>query len=112
MVIGRARSPVERLDEEVDRAAAGEADGEGLVVAVAERDEAGRAGGEDVQRFGDDGTLDTAAADRAGDLAGVADGHRRPRFTRSGALDVDHPRECDLVPRGSPTIDVVEDVTH
>ena len=44
---GRGRStkctpvvPRERLDEEVDRAAAGEADGEGLVVAVAERDEA------------------------------------------------------------------------
>ena len=35
-------SPVERLDEEVDRAAAGEADGEGLVVAVAEGDDASR----------------------------------------------------------------------
>ena len=34
--------PVERLDEQVDRAAAGEADGEGVVVGVAERDDARR----------------------------------------------------------------------
>ena len=37
---GSVVHPVERLDEEVDRAAAGEADGERLVVAVAEGDQA------------------------------------------------------------------------
>src|SRR5690242_6069152 len=59
--------PVERLDEQTDRAAARETDGERLVVAVAERDDPGLGlAVEDGQRLGDDGALDAAAADAAG----------------------------------------------
>src|SRR5204862_371209 len=57
--------PGERLDEEVDGAAAREADRERVVVAVAEGDEPPVAGGEHVERLGDHRPFDTAARHRA-----------------------------------------------
>src|SRR3954449_3422955 len=63
-VIGEAPSPVERLDEQSDRAAACQADGERLVVAVPERDDP-RFGlaVKDRQRFTDHRALDAPSAD-------------------------------------------------
>ena len=72
------------LDEEVNGAAAGETDGEGLVVGIAERDDAGRGfTGENRERFGHDGTFDASTADRTNDLTRCADGHGCAGFARS-----------------------------
>ncbi len=59
-----------------------------------------------------DGALDAAAADAAGDLAVLVDGHRCAGFAGAGALDVDHAgdghaRACRL-----PAVDVVEQFLH
>ncbi len=83
------------LEEEVDGPAAGEPDGEGLVVAVAEGVQAAGAGRQRRQRRLDDRALDAPARDRPDDLAVVGDGHRRPGVTGPGALEVDDPSEGD-----------------
>ena len=66
-------------------------DGEGLVVAVAEGDQAPVAGLEDVEGLAHHRPLDAAAGHRAGDLAVVGHGHGRAGQAGAGALDVDHP---------------------
>src|SRR4029079_777632 len=63
--------PVDRFEEEVDRAAAREAGGERFVVAVAERGDVRLAPVEQGERLGHDGALDAAARHRADHLSEV-----------------------------------------
>src|SRR4051812_10637918 len=108
-----ARSPVEGFHEEVDRAATGEADGEGLVVGVAERDDTPLTlTREHLERGGDHRALDAAAGDRAGDLAVVAHRHGRAGITRRRALQRDDARHRHAVAAGAPALDVVQDLFH
>src|SRR5688572_23126736 len=105
--------PVERLDEHVNGPAAGEPDGERLVVGVAEGDDAALVRTrEHGQRLLDDCTLDAAARDRPGDLAGVAHGHRGARVTGAGTLDADDTSHRDLVAGRTPPLDVVQHFLH
>src|SRR4051812_10135929 len=62
------RSPVEGLHEDVDGAAAGEADGEGFVVGVPEGAHLGLARLEDLKRLGEHGTFNATAGHRPGHL--------------------------------------------
>src|SRR4051794_30228187 len=105
--------PVEGLDEEVDGAAAGEPDGERLVVGVAELHEARRAFTlEDGERLAHHRPFDAAAAHRSGDFAVVAHRHRRAGVAWAGALDVDNPRHRHPVAPCPPPFDVIQDVLH
>src|SRR6476646_8398846 len=80
---GGGDSPVEGFDEEVDRAATGEPDGEGLDVGVAESDDAPLTfTREHLERSGDHRAFDTPAGDRACDLAVIAHRHGGAGITR------------------------------
>src|SRR4051794_19783343 len=73
---GSGSSPVEGLHVEVDGAAAGEPDGERLVVGEAEGDDTPLAlARQHLERGDDHRTLHASAGDRARDLAVVAHGH-------------------------------------
>src|SRR6185312_10271499 len=67
--------PADRLDEDVDDAAAGQADGEGGVVADPVALQHGLPGGGDFARQIIDGAVDAAAGDAAHDLARTGHGH-------------------------------------
>ena len=93
------RSPVERLEEEVDRAAAGEADGEGVVVAVAEGDELAVAGRAAISSASVTTAPSTQPPDtEPGHLAVLVHRHGRARGPGPGALDVDDPGQGDPPP--------------
>ena len=77
------------LHEHVEHAAAGEADGEGVVVAVAVALPLGLAAGEHVGRGLVDRALDAAAGDAADRLAVGAHGHRRAGRARRAAAGAD-----------------------
>ena len=78
----RPRLVVDALDEHLEDPAAGQADGEGVVVADPVGLVAREPVGEDLLAELVQRTLDAAAADRADRLAGVAHEHGRPGRTR------------------------------
>ena len=67
---------------------------------------------QDRECFADDGAFDAAAADAAGDFAGLGDGHRCARIARAGTLDVDHAGDRDAFAGSPPAVDVVEQIVH
>src|SRR5436305_1377139 len=83
------------LDEDVDLAAAGEADAEGHVVRDPVGDEPRPGAREHLLRGEDDVALDAAARDRAGELALLADRKLRAHGPRRGAASRDYGRESD-----------------
>ena len=103
---------IERFEEQMDGAAAGESDGEGLIIAVAEGHETSIAGGQHVEGLGHDGALDAAARDRPRHLAVVGDGHGRAGKTGTGPLDVDDARDGEAPSGGVPPIEVVDEFLH
>src|SRR5262245_1555786 len=107
-----SRLPVQWLDEQANDPAARQADGERLVVAVAEGDDPrlglARQHGE---CLGGHGPLHAPATHAAGDLTTLADRHRRPWSAWTGPLDVDDPRHGDPLALRLPAVDVVEDLT-
>ena len=106
------RHPRERLDEEVDGAATGEADREGVVVAVAERHEPTVAGRQHVERLADHRALDAAARHRADHLAVATHGHRGARIARTRPLEVDHPGPGHRLSLLLPTGQVAQEIPH
>src|SRR4051812_4324403 len=75
-------SPIQRLHEHVDGAAAGESDRERLVVGVPEGAHLGLAGLQNRQRLSQHGALDATAGDRPGHLTVLVDGHGGPGVAR------------------------------
>ena len=80
---------VQRVDEDVHGAAAGEADLEGLVVGDAVGQQPGRAAREHGLSLLVHRGLDAAAGDGAGDLAPLGDGEHGARVAGRGALGAD-----------------------
>ena len=100
------------LDEDVEDAAAGQADGEGVVVGDAVALEHGLAGGDDGLGQLVDGALDAAARHRAdGGLVG-ADEHRRARRARRGAEGGDDGADADRLAGLPPLHQLGQHVTH
>src|SRR6202166_2824475 len=106
------RLPIETLDENVNRAAAGQPVLDGLCVADSVRDQARASAGDRVLRLFVDRRFDAAAADRAGDFAAFVDGHRRAGIARRRFFDSDDRRERDTLAAAAPAFYRVEYVEH
>src|ERR1700681_3426291 len=106
------RSPVEPLDEDVDRAAARQTDGDRIGVADAVRHQSRTAGRNGVLCFLVDRRLHAAAADRAGHVTALVHGHHRARIARRRLLDRDDGRDGDALPLAAPAFDGLEDFDH
>lgn len=91
-----------RGDQDVEDSAAGQADGEGVVVAVAEAVDAALAGGERVEAELVDGGFHAASGDGAERGAPVVDGERGAGAARRAAADADHGGQCEFPARGAP----------
>src|SRR5215218_4751968 len=110
--MARDRSFRDQLDEDLDRAAAGQADIPGHLVSDAVADQLRLSGAQHLLRLFEDGGLDTAAADRPGEVPGGGNGHGRPNRTRCGAFDFDDGGDRHLVAGGTPGIDIRQNVFH
>jgi hypothetical protein len=104
------RSPRERLDEDVQRAAARQAVFDGGFVADAVRHELRLARADRGLRLFEEFGFHAAAADRARDLAALVDRERRSGVARCRALDADEGRDRDALPFGPPPVDRFDDV--
>ncbi len=96
----------------MNRATTGEADGEGLVVAVAERDQLPGTIPDALQCLDDDGTLDTSTTDRTSDVAIFVDGHRGAWKPRTRTFDIDDSSNGYLLALLPPAVKVSQDFTH
>ena len=96
----------ERLDEDFDLAAAGQADVEGHLVADAVRHQARVIFLEDLLGVLDDVVLDAAARDGADELAVFGDGHLGPRPPRRRPVRLHHRRNGHLLAGIPPALDV------
>ena len=103
---------VERLDEEVDRATAGETHGKGFVVAVPETDDAMGCGLDDVERLDHDGSFDTTAAHRPAYVLVDGDGHRGAGQARTRSVEVDHASDGCGCGRPEPPVERIEKLLH
>ena len=99
-------------DGDGDRAAAGEADVEALVVGEPVAADAARRAVQHLGRLADHGGLDAAAGHRAGDLARAGDRERRARIARRRADPLDHGADGDGRPIGRPALENGDDVPH
>ena len=97
------------LEPDVDLAAAGEADLEGVAVGDAVVDAAGLAAGEDCLRALDDVGLDAAAGDRADEAAALGTTIFAPGWRGAERSVVDDGRDRDLLARPRRRVDRVED---
>ncbi len=91
-----------RGDQDVEDSAAGQADGEGVVVAVAEAVQAAPAGGDRVEAQLVDGGLHAASGDGAERGAAVVDGERGARAAWCAAADGDDGGQGEFPARGAP----------
>ncbi len=105
-------SAVDRFDEQVDGAPTGEADREGLVVAVAERHHAPVSLFEHAECLDDDSTFDAATRHGARDLAVLGDCHGRAGQSWARPLEVDHTRDRHAFALPLPAFEVVEYLFH
>ena len=106
------RRGVDRLDEDVDDAAAGQPDRERVVVADAVALQHRHPGGHDLLGQLVDRALDAAAADAADRLAVVGHRHRGAGLARRGLPRRDHRRQPERrVPPPEP-LQLVDHVTH
>ena len=103
---------VEPVDEDVDGAAAGEADLERLLVGDPVGLQPGLAAREHLARLAVDGGLDAAAGHRADHVAPVRDRQRGAGIARGRALRVDHGRDRDRRAVRGPALERREDVPH
>src|SRR3712207_6312162 len=96
----------DRLDEDFDRAGAGQADVPGHLVgdAVAQQLRLARSG--DLLGLVEDGRHGTAATDGPSKVAAVRDGKGRADGPRRRSLDLNYRRQGDLVAGGSPGVDL------
>ena len=104
--------PRDRLDEDVEDAAAREPDGEGVVVGDAVPLEHRGAALDHLLRQLVDGPLDTATGDRADRLATRPEEHRGAGRPRRGAEGRDDGADADGLPGPPPVHQLVQDVTH
>lgn len=92
---------------------AGESDGKGFIVGVAERDDARLPFAlQDLQRLMKHGTLDTTAAHRTRYFAIGTHSHRCAGISRARTLDLYHPSHRDALALLAPTLDIVQHFTH
>ena len=103
---------LEALEEEMDRAATRETDGERFVVAVPEGHDPMGVGLHHVERLDHDGAFDATAADRPADVLIEVDGHGCAGQSRARAVEVDHPGDGRVAPRAVPCIESVEEILH
>jgi hypothetical protein len=103
---------VDRLDENVDDPAAGQADGEGVVVAdpVALKDRLAASHDRRGQLVGR--ALDAAAGHAADDLAPGGHGERGARLAGRAAERAHHRGQADGLTGGPPLEDRLQDVSH
>src|SRR5437016_3877181 len=109
---GRADAGVERLDEDVDLAAAGKADLERHVVGDAVGQKPRRRPGQNVLRREHDVRLDAAPGDGAGELAALAHDELRADGARRRLARGDDRGDCDLLPAGAPAVDIGQELLH
>jgi hypothetical protein len=106
-------SPLERLNEQVNDAATGEANCKGVVIGVAEGDNAaGLFARENRECFGDDSAFHATAADRTNDFTVFVDSHGSASTARAGALNVDNASKSNALAGCAPTVNVIKEVTH
>ena len=103
---------IEPVDEDVHRAAAREADLEGLLVGDAVRLQARITAREHLAGLAVDGRLDAPACHGADDVAALGDGQHGARLARRRALGVDHGRDRHGRAVGGPALERLEDVPH
>ena len=110
--IGATSSGSSRSTKICTRAAAREADLEGLLVGDPVGLEPRRAAREHLAGLAVDGGLDAAAGDRAGDLALLGHGQDGAGVAGSRALGADHGGDRDRGPVGRPALEGLENVSH
>src|SRR5690606_9559276 len=103
-------SSVDRLDVDLELAAAGEADLPGLLVGHAVVEQLGRGAGHDLERLLDHGALDAAARDRADHLAGIVDAELAADRSRRRSPGADHGRHRDPVTGVLPRSQLLQDL--
>ena len=103
---------LEGLDEDVDLAAAGQADRPGLLVLDPVGQEPGRAFGEHLGRGHGDVALDAAAGDRAMELAALRDRQLRADRPRGRAPRGHDGRQRDAVAPRPPGLDRLSELAH
>jgi hypothetical protein len=102
-------SPLKRLNEQVNDAAACETNGKGVVIGVAKGDyTAGLFARENRKSFGDDCTLHASATDGTNDFTVFVHGHCGTGTTWARALNVDDASKSDALTGCAPTVDVVK----
>ena len=107
-----AGSPIKRLHEDMQNAAAGETDCKRLVVGVAEGAHFGLTGLQNRQRLGHDGALDTPTRDGSGHLAVLAHSHGGARIPWPRALHADDAGDCDPPAVRHPLVYSLEHFSH
>jgi hypothetical protein len=106
-------SPLKRLNEQVNDAAAGEANGKGIIIGVAKGDNAAWLfSGKNCERFCNDSALDASTTHGTNDFAVFVDSHCGASATWARALDVNNASKSDALAGCAPTVDVVKKVTH
>jgi uncharacterized protein YcnI len=106
-------SPLKRLNEQVNDAAACKANGKGVVIGVTKGDNpAWLFSGKNGERFCDNSALHAAATHGANDFTIFIDSHCSTCATRARALDVDNASKSDALAGCAPTVNVVKKVTH
>ena len=103
---------LEGLDEDVDLAAAGEADRPGLLVGDPVGQQPRRAVGEHLGRGDGDVALDAAAGDGAVELAALGDGELRADRPRGRAARGHDGRQRDAVAPRPPALDRLGELAH
>jgi hypothetical protein len=102
----------DRAHQQRDLAAAGQTDGEGVLVAVAEGLQPGLATRGRLLRQLEHRALDAAPGHTAHDLVARAHRHRRTRSAWRAAADLDDGRETERGPGRVPAAEHRENVTH
>jgi hypothetical protein len=106
-------SPLKRLNEQVNDAAASETNSKGIIIGVAKGDNAAwLLSGKNGERFCNNSTLHASATHGSNDFAVFIDSHCCTRATRARALDIDNASKSDALAGCAPTVDVVKKVTH
>jgi hypothetical protein len=106
-------SPLKRLNEQMNDAAACEAHGKSIVIGVTKGDNAaGLFSGENCKRFCNNSALDASTTHGANDFTVFVDSHCGTSAAWARALDVDNASKSDALAGCAPTVDVVKKVTH
>jgi hypothetical protein len=106
-------SPLKRLNEQVNNAAACETNGKGVVIGVTKGDNAAWLfSGKNGECFCNNSALNATTTHGTNDFAVFVDSHCGTCAARARALDVNNASKSDALAGCAPTVDVVKKVTH